>query len=122
MEPARSIARLGFKKWYERRLIEAHAWLLTAFLCLIVIAGVFEGLSLKAHALVFLGRAGMIFVAGLISWQGLQRFLKILAEAERYASRAHCEACHKYASFTVVSESPRLTVRCRKCAHEWRFD
>jgi len=27
VEPARSIARLGFRKWHERRLIEAHAWL-----------------------------------------------------------------------------------------------
>ena len=32
MEPARSIGRLGFRKWYERRLIESHAWLVTALL------------------------------------------------------------------------------------------
>ena len=27
MEPADSIGRLGFARWYERRLIEGHAWL-----------------------------------------------------------------------------------------------
>ena len=122
MEPARSIARLGFRKWYERRLIEAHAWLVTAFLCVIVVAAGLEGLSFRGNLLVALGPAGVVFVAGLICWHGVRRFLAILTEAEHYGSRASCKACSKYGSFTVVSESPRLTVCCRKCAHQWTFD
>lgn len=29
MEPAESIVRLGFSRWYERQLIESHAYLVT---------------------------------------------------------------------------------------------
>jgi hypothetical protein len=46
-EPARSIGKLGFRKWYERRLIESHAWLITCFLCALGIAASLEGLSFK---------------------------------------------------------------------------
>ena len=38
MEPADSIRRLGFARWYERRLIEAHAWFVSGFFCMIAIA------------------------------------------------------------------------------------
>jgi hypothetical protein len=119
MEPARSIARLGFQKWYERRLIEAHAWLLTALLCAIYVEISLGGLSLKAHALVWLGTAGGIFVGGLIVWHGLRRFFAILVEADRFASQSTCTACKTYARFEVINQQPKMTVRCRKCSHEW---
>lgn len=122
MEPARSIARLGFKKWYERRLIESHAWLLTALLCALIIALSLELLSFKKHFLAWAGTAGVVFVAGLIVWHGVRRFLQILAEAERFASQSTCAGCRRYAAFTVIAESPRMSVRCRKCGHEWTFD
>ena len=51
MEPARTIARLGFRKWYERRLIEAHAWLVTALLCAIYVEAALEGLNLGQDTL-----------------------------------------------------------------------
>jgi len=38
MSVAASIRKLGFRRWHERQLIEAHASLVTAFLCVIVIA------------------------------------------------------------------------------------
>ena len=122
MEPARSISRLGFRKWYERRLIEGHAWLVTALLCAIVIAVSLELLSFKQPFLNWLGNAGVIFVAGLIVWHGVRRFLSILREAERLGSQSTCQSCRNYASFTVIAESPRMSVRCRKCGHEWTFD
>lgn len=119
MEPARSIGRLGFRKWYERRLIEAHAWLLTALLCAIYVEVSLEGISFKGPALVWLGTAGGMFVGGLIVWHGLRRFFAILREAERFASQSTCTACNTYAKFEVVAERPAMAVRCRKCSHEW---
>lgn len=119
MEPARSIGRLGFRKWYERRLIEAHAWLLTALLCAIYVEVSLEGISFKGPGLVWLGTAGGMFVGGLIVWHGLRRFFAILTEAERFASQSTCPACKAYARFEVVSEQPKITVRCRNCSHEW---
>jgi hypothetical protein len=47
MEPADSIGRLGFSRWYERRLIEAHAWFVSAFVCVILVAACMEDLSLR---------------------------------------------------------------------------
>jgi len=115
------IARLGFRKWYERRLIEAHAWLVTAFLCVIVIAAGLEGLSFKGDVLLALGPAGMVFFAGLIAWHGVRRFLAILGEAEHLGSQSTCGSCHRYAAFNVIAESPLMRVRCRKCGNEWTF-
>ena len=119
MEPARSIARLGFSKWYERRLIEAHAWLVTALLCAIFVEASLEGSSFKGPGLVWLGSAGGIFFGALIVWHGLRRYFAILREAEHFVSQSTCGACKAYAKFKVVDEQPRMTVRCRRCSHEW---
>jgi hypothetical protein len=121
MEPARSIGRLGFRKWYERRLIESHAWLVTALLCVIVIAASLELLTFKHTLLAWLGNAGLMFVAGLIVWHGMRRFLAILIEAEHFGSQSTCTSCRKYGAFSVIAEAPQMTVRCRKCGHEWTF-
>ena len=119
MEPARSIGRLGFKRWYERRLIEAHAWLLTALLCAIYVEASLDGIGVKGHALVWLGTAAGMFVGGLIVWHSLRRYFAILTEAERFAGQSTCTACKTYARFEVLHERPKMTVRCRKCGHEW---
>jgi hypothetical protein len=122
MEPARSIAKLGFPKWYERRLLEAHAWLITALLCAIYVEVALEGFSLKGPAIAWLGSAAGIFVGALIVWHGLRRFFALLTEAERYSTQSTCEACKTYAKFDVLAEGPKMTVRCRKCSHEWTMD
>lgn len=121
MEPARSIGRLGFRKWYERRLIESHAWLVTALLCAIVIAVSLEVLSFRQPLLSWLGNAGLVFIAGLIVWHGVRRFLFILREAEHFGSQSTCGACRRYGLFSVIAEAPQMTVRCRKCGHQWTF-
>jgi hypothetical protein len=119
MEPARSIARLGFPKWYERRLLEAHAWLVTALLCAIYVEVALEGISFKGPALTWLGTAAGIFVGGLIVVHGLRRFFAILKEAERFVSQSTCSGCKAYAKFEVLAEQPALSVRCRECSHQW---
>jgi hypothetical protein len=119
VEPARSIARLGFRKWYERRLIEAHAWLLTALLCAIYVEVSLEGMRFGAFDAALLGTAGGIFFGGLIVWQGLRRYFALLAEAEHFATQSTCAGCKTYAAFDVVNELRHFTVRCRKCRTEW---
>ena len=120
MEPARSISRLGFRKWYERRLIEAHAWLVTAILCAIYVEASLEGMSsLKGQVMAWLGMAGGIFVGGLIVWHGLRRYFAILREAERFSSQSTCSACKAYARYDVLCEEPCITVRCRACQQQW---
>jgi len=45
MNTAESISKFGFKRWYERTLIESHAYLVTCFLGMIT---TFAGLQLVA--------------------------------------------------------------------------
>lgn len=116
------IARLGFRKWYERRLLEAHAWLVTALLCAILAALSFELIGSKKDLVGWFGTAGIIFFGGLIAWHGVNRFLRLLSEAEHFAAQSTCASCKRYGAFSVLAESPRMSVRCRKCGHQWTFD
>ena len=122
MEPARSIARLGFLQWYERRLLEAHAWLVTALLCAIYVEASLERAIFKGPLLAVLGTLGGIFVGALIVWHGLRRYFAIMKQAEHFVSQSTCAACKAYAKFKVVDEQPKMTVRCRCCSHEWTMD
>ena len=119
MEPARSIGRLGFKRWYERQLIESHAWLITCFLCGLGGVAMFEGFSFRGPALPAMIKLGFMFCAAVISWYGLKRYGAIMKEAERLSYRSSCPTCKTYAAFNVIGEYPKLSVRCRKCSNEW---
>jgi hypothetical protein len=120
MEPARSIGKLGFRRWYERQLIESHAWLITSFLCALAIAASLEGLSFKRPEFVF--TLAFVFVAGLVCWHALQRYRAIMDVAERLGERSTCGSCRTYGVFNVIGEYPKMNVRCRKCGNEWLLD
>jgi hypothetical protein len=119
-EPARSIGKLGFRKWYERRLIESHAWLISCFLCGLAIAASLEGVSFKrAESIPLLI---FVFVGGLVCWYSLQRYRAIMDQAERLGESAVCPSCHSYGAFNVLGDYPHMNVRCRKCGNEWQLD
>ena len=116
MEPADSIGRLGFARWYERRLIEGHAWFISAFICMIAIPACFEELSFRGSFARLLAYVIVVAAAGAIGIYGLVRYQKILTEAEWLGEHATCGACGAYARFRLISASH---VRCRKCDNEW---
>ena len=116
MEPADSIGRLGFARWYERRLIEGHAWFITGFICMIAIPACFEELSFRGSFARLLAYVIVVAAAAAIGIYGLVRYQKILVEAERLGEHATCRACGAYARFRLISASQ---VRCRKCDNEW---
>jgi hypothetical protein len=118
MEPVDSIRRLGFSRWYERRLIEAHAWFVSTFFCMVAIAACMEELSFRGSPLRLLLYVLIVLGAGLIGTYGMVRYHKILVEAETFGEHATCEGCGAYARFKVLTGSQ---VRCRKCNHEWRL-
>ena len=118
MEPADSIARLGFARWYERRLIEGHAWFVSGFVCFVAIAACVEELAFRGSPLRALTYVVVVAAAAAIGIYGFVRYQKILAEAERIGEHATCPACGAYARFRLISDSE---ARCRKCAHEWRL-
>jgi hypothetical protein len=116
MEPADSIRRLGFARWYERRLIEGHAWFISGFACMIAIAASIEELSFRGSVPRLIAYVIVTMAAAAIGIYGLVRYQKILTEAEQLGERATCGACGAYARFRLISPSQ---VRCRKCDHEW---
>jgi hypothetical protein len=116
MEPADSIRRLGFARWYERRLIEGHAWFVSSFVCIVAIAACAEELSFRGSFGRLLLYVLVITAAAAICAYGLLRYQKILGEAELLGEHATCGACGAYARFKLISPSE---VRCRKCDHEW---
>ena len=118
MEPADSIARLGFIRWYERRLIEAHAWLVSGLVCMIAIPACLEELSFHGSVARLLGYSVIIAAAAAIGAYGLLRYQKILGQAESLGEHATCGACGAYGRFRLISSSE---VRCRKCQNEWRL-
>jgi len=118
MEPADSIRRLGFARWYERRLIEGHVWFVTAFLCLIAVLACMEEFNFRNTLLRQVANAGMFTAATALGIYALVRYQRILSEALRLGEQARCPACRAYARFQVTSH---LQVRCRNCDHEWRL-
>ena len=116
MEPADSIRRLGFARWYERRLIEGHAWFVSGFLCMIAIAACFEELTFRGSVGRLLLYVALVAVAFITGAYGLLRYQKILVEAESLGEHATCGACGAYARFSLISASD---VRCKKCGNEW---
>ena len=49
-EPARSIEKMGFKRWYERQLLESHAWLVSCILCALAVCAVLELVGLRVSS------------------------------------------------------------------------
>jgi len=140
MTPADGIGKLGFSRWYERQLIESHAYLTTCFLCMIVVIACVEVFSFKEAGLrpllMLVGILGGT-VLGFYAWT---RYKNILFTAEHYADCSTCGQCQAYAKFNVIgnavshparleeADTPKLftipatmpvQVRCRKCGHEW---
>jgi hypothetical protein len=118
MEPADSIRRLGFSRWYERRLIEAHAWFITVIFCMVAIAACMEELSFRGSIVRLLTYVIVVLAAAAIGIYGMVRYQKILREAEQLGEHATCGACGAYARFRLISPAH---VRCRKCDNEWRL-
>lgn len=138
MDIVEGVRRLGFRKWYERQLIEAHAWLVTGFLLLILAMSLFEVRNdLSGARERFLMMAGVLAAAigCILSWL---RYHHVLETTELAAALATCPHCGTYGRMKVVhsaaqsdtavagnpllADLPHLLVRCRQCAGEWRLE
>ena len=118
MELSEGIRKIGFRRWYERQLIEGHAWFITCFVCMIAIAACMEELSFRGPLPRLLAYAALVVAAGLVGVYGLRRYQHIMVQAETLGEHATCGACGSYARFQMISGTQ---VRCRKCSNEWRL-
>lgn len=130
-QPALNIRKLGFRRWFERQLIESHVYLVTCLLCLILVFALIEELGERGgleRALIF----ALTFCAGALGLISFERYRAMLFRALRLSGRSNCGKCGAYGQFEVLdsaradfSERVReywLRVRCRKCGHEWIMD
>jgi len=121
MGSVRSMARLSFRRWYERQLIESHVWLTSCILCALGVAALAEGyLTFHELGLKLLATLVAIYLAGLVSWYAWRRYRALMAEAQRVAEAATCGGCGAEGQFDVDTPvSTPMSVRCRACGHRW---
>lgn len=128
MASLRQLAKWGFKRWYERQLIEAHAWLVSCFLCLILAVSGLE-MAGDAHRWARVGAAALAFAGAVAGWFSYGRYRAMLDLAERLGETASCPKCGRYARFEIEQASPggdapekgevHVTARCRHCDARW---
>ena len=137
MELSEGIRKIGFRRWYERQLIESHLYLISAFMCLVTVLACLEGFSFHTPAWeTALRFAAMMAGAAACLWT-VGRYLTMLGIAEYAAERSVCEKCASYRGLELSGavtrradkrdedgeESlPPVGVRCRKCGHEWTIE
>ena len=129
------IRRRGFRRWYERQLVESHAYLVTAFLSLILLLAGYEAMDgLRGSPVYYLAVVGVVAAAGTLMWVACKRFIVLLARAELFAGSAACPGCQAWGKFDVIGAEAAGTddppeagrphwvrVRCRKCSEQWRL-
>lgn len=119
------IRRVGFRKWYERELIQCHLHLVLLVLAALALLGSAEAFSIKVplhEQFVVLLCAAASAAIGLYA---LRRYLYLLSHAEFVADQAVCRQCEAYGRLDLLDETrdgARLRVRCRACQHTWTID
>lgn len=125
MQLSDGIRRLGFRKWYERELLQSHAHLALTFLCALGLLGAVEAaMQFTDQADRAIDTLAILASAAVGIW-ALRRYLYLLMHAEHAANQADCPHCGTYARFTLVegrSALPAVAVRCRNCSHQWSID
>ena len=132
MPVAERIRKLGFRRWYERQLIEAHGSLVTAFLSVIMVAVCMDQLRWRDAGFKPLIMLALIVAGIVLCFKTVTFYFKVLFRAEHYAEQAVCGKCKVYGLIEVIAAPARdsqgiadaptddwLKVRCKKCAHNW---
>jgi hypothetical protein len=134
MTVADYIHRHGFRRWYERQLVESHAYLALAFVALILLLSGVEVLGDAKGGLYYLGVLSAAALGGILMIVAWRRFIVLLMRAEQFAEGATCRNCAAWGRFKVLGQEsvadddppeagrPHwLRVRCTQCGHEWRL-
>jgi hypothetical protein len=134
MDLTEGIRKIGFRRWYERQLIESHLYLISGVLCLFTSMASLEGFNLRLPAWEILLRlCAMVGGTAFCLWTW-RRYLMMLGVAEHAAERSVCEKCETYrglelsrnaaheAGGSVEGVLSPVGVRCRRCGHEWTIE
>jgi predicted Zn finger-like uncharacterized protein len=116
------IRKVGFRKWYERELLQSHAHMVLLVLCSIGLLGAFEVFDRKAALSQQVSLVLSIVLCVAVGLWAMRRYLRGLMQAEAVANQADCPSCGTYGRLVLVSDSPKadgVDVRCKKCSHAW---
>lgn len=125
MELPDGMRKHGFRKWYERRLIQSHVHLVMVFVCMVGVFASMEAFSGSRPVTERLFDVAAVLLFAAVGLWALRRYLFLLGHAEATAHQAVCPRCQTYGRFTLVREDRaqgQVTVRCRACEHEWPID
>ena len=125
MKLAEGIRRHGFRKWYERELLQSHAHLALTFLSLVGIVAAFEGITRAGSLADKAADVATLLLSGAAGLWGLRRYLYLLSHAEAVAHQAECSKCQAYGRLELLqsdASGESVQVRCRGCGHVWRID
>jgi hypothetical protein len=124
MQLAQGLKRHGFRKWYERELLQSHAHLALAFLSCF---GLFAAMEAAIHFTSWTDRvidAAAILICAAVGLWSLRRYLYLLHHAEHVAHQADCPGCGAYGRLELVAaplEDGPTSVRCRRCGRPWEI-
>jgi hypothetical protein len=122
---AEGIRKHGFRKWYERELMQSHLHMLLLLLCTIGLLGGFEVFSRKAPLADQLSIVASILACAGIGLWAMRRYLFLLQHAEHVANQAVCAQCKVYGRLDVLHVDigrQSVGVRCQRCGHAWPIE
>jgi hypothetical protein len=134
MKVAEYIDRHGFRRWYERQLIESFAYLALAFVALILLLAGVEVMGDAKGGMSYLATLAAAALGGVLTLVAWRRFTVLMARAEQFAEGATCRDCTAWGRFKVLGQEAAteddppeagrphwLRVRCTQCGHQWRL-
>ena len=125
MKLADGIRKHGFRKWYERELLQSHAHLVLTFCCMVGLFAVFEGMGRRRDWADQAQDLATIVLCAVVGVWALRRYLYFLNHAEATAHQADCPQCRAYGRFNLEAEEAAdadtrmLHVCCRQCGQRW---
>ncbi len=124
MKLAEGIRRHGFRKWYERELLQGHAHMVLLLFCTLGMLATLEGTS-RSHPFSeqFADLATIVLCAATGAWS-MRRYFYLLAHAEAVANQADCPQCGTYGRLDLLQSDAtgnEVQVACRKCGHHWHI-
>ncbi len=134
MQVTHYIERHGFRRWYERQLIESHAYLALGFIALILLASGMELLGDAEAGVRYVSLLTTAAAGGMLMVVAWRRFTTLLARAEHFAEAATCPQCKAWGKFRVLAQESAsaddppevgrphwLSVRCKQCEAVWKL-
>ncbi|HYF59987.1 MAG TPA: hypothetical protein VEA81_13635 [Burkholderiaceae bacterium] len=121
------IRKHGFRKWYERQLVESHVYLVTMVLALVMTASGWELLTLRESFGELLWNGALVAAGAGLAVYSWRAYARTMIRAERVGSQASCAACRRYGFRALpvsdaASAPHRLVAACRGCGHRWTID